>query len=66
MTLVKGLLMVRNSYFFFFHLLCLHDFLTHSHSGTEKIRGELRQVAIDVDDQKRSSSHSYLVIENKA
>jgi hypothetical protein len=30
--------------------------------GTEKIRGELRQVATDVDDQKRSSSHSYSFI----
>ena len=30
--------------------------------GTEKIRGELRQVAIDVNDQKRSSTRNYSTI----
>ena len=67
MTSARGL---RATYdganLFFFTQSHAHDLLTHFfRPGTEKIRGELRQVATDVDDQKRSSFHSYSVIAHK-
>ena len=41
--------------------LCPRFSLTHFLPGAERIRGELQQVAVCVDDQKRSSPYGYSV-----